>query len=81
MLSELRSKDKSTLWTSIARVHEIVYIPILDAFRKELMKLDKENPNLVAENLVQYLIGNQDFYKVIKGEKQVEVQGCNLNGS
>lgn len=81
MLADLKAKDKSTKWTSIENMHEVVYVPVLKAFRKELLRLDKENPNIVAENLVQYLIGNEDFYKVIKGNKKVEIQAYNLNGS
>lgn len=81
MLVNLKMQDKLTKWTSINNMHEVVYLPILNAFRKELLKLDKENPNIVAENLVQYLIGNQDFYKVIKGSKKVEIQAYNLNGT
>ncbi len=81
MLSDLKSKNKSTKWTSIENMHQVVYIPILNAFKKELLRLDNENPNIVAENLVQYLIGNEDFYKVIKGNKKVEIQAYNLNGT
>lgn len=81
MLENLKKQDKSTKWTSINNMHEVVYLPILDAFRKELLRLDKENQNVVAENLVKYLIGNQDFYKVIKGNKKVEIQAYNLNGT
>ena len=81
MLTNLKAKDKSTKWTSIENMHQVVYIPILDAFRKELLRLDKENSSIVAENLVQYLIGNEDFYKVIKGNKKVEIQAYNLNGT
>ena len=81
MLAGLRTTNKSTKWTSIENMHEVVYLPILNAFRKELLRLDKANPNIAAEKLVQYLIGNQDFYKVIKGNKKVEVQAYNLNGS
>lgn len=81
MLVDLKSNDKSTKWTAIENMHKVVYIPILNAFRKELLRLDKENPNIVAENLVQYLIGNKDFYKVIKGNKKVEIQVYNLNGT
>ena len=81
MLANLKASDKSTKWTSIENMHQIVYIPILDAFRKELLRLDKENPSNVAENLVQYLIGSEDFYKVIKGNKKVEIQAYNLSGS
>jgi len=81
MLANLKATDKSTKWTSIENMHQVVYIPILNAFRKELLRLDKENPNIVSENLVQYLIGNEDFYKVIKGNKKVEIQAYNLNGT
>jgi len=81
MLANLKAIDKSTKWTSIENMHQVVYIPILNAFRKELLRLDKENPNIVAENLVQYLIGNEDFYKVIKGKKKVEIQAYNLSGT
>ena len=81
MLANLKASDKSTKWTSVENMHQVVYIPILDAFRKELLRLDKENSSIVAENLVQYLIGNEDFYKVIKGNKKVEIQAYNLSGT
>lgn len=81
MLTDLRANDKSTNWTSIENMHEVVYIPILNAFKKELLRLDNEHPKIVAENLVQYLIGNQDFYKVIKGHRKVEIQAYNLHGT
>ncbi|MFC5044830.1 HaeIII family restriction endonuclease [Aquimarina hainanensis] len=81
MLTALRAKDKSTKWSSIENMHQVVYMPILDAFRKELLRLDKENPTIVAENLVQYLIGHHDFYKVIKSQKKVEIQAYNLHST
>ena len=81
MLTSLRAMEKSTKWSSIENMHQVVYVPVLDAFRKELLRIDKENPNIVAENLVQYLIGNEDFYKVIKGNKKVEIQAYNLSGT
>ncbi len=81
MLESIKKKDKSTKWNSIEDMHQKVYIPILEAFRKELLRLDKENPVVVAERLVNYLIGNQDFYKVIKGKNKIEIQGYNLHGT
>lgn len=81
MLDKLKTQDKLSKWTSIPNMHEVVYVPILNAFRKELLKLDKENPSIIAGNLIQYLIGNQDFYKVIKGKKKVEIQAFNISGS
>lgn len=61
--------------------HISVYVPILDAFKKELLKLDKDNPGIVAQRLVEYLVGTQDFYKVIKGKNKVEIQAYNLHGT
>lgn len=43
--------------------------------------MDKEHPGVVAERLVEYLIGNRDFYKVIKGNNKVEIQAYNLHGT
>lgn len=81
LLSEIREKDASSKWDVIEKMHETVYMPILNAFRKELMRLDRENPNIVPSKLVEYLVGNKDFYKIIKGNKTVEIQAYNLHGT
>lgn len=81
MLTNIRSSDRTAKWTAIENMHQVVYVPILNAFMKELIRLDNENPNIVAENLVQYLVGNKDFYKIIKGRRKVEIQAYNLHGS
>ena len=80
-LNGLRIKDKSTKWTAIPNMHEKIYVPLLDAFRSELLRLDKENPSVIPQKLVEYLIGNHDFYKVIKGNNAVEIQAYNLHGT
>ena len=81
-LAKLRTASKATQkWDTLGDYHTSVYIPVLDAFRTELLRLDKENPGIVAERLVEYLIGNQDFYKVIKGKNKVEIQAYNLHGT
>ncbi len=81
MLAELKKEDKSMKWTTIENMHQVVYVPILNAFRKELLRLEGEESKIVSENLVKYLIGKEDFYKVIKGKKKVEIQVYNFNGS
>ena len=82
MLDAIREQDTSAKWTSIGNKHQRVYVPILNAFKKELLRLDKEHPHIVTRNLVQYLIGKQDFYKVIKkGNEKVEIQAYNVHGS
>ncbi|MDI9363923.1 MAG: HaeIII family restriction endonuclease [Flavobacterium sp.] len=81
-LEKLRTASKATQkWSTLGDYHTSVYVPILDAFKKELIRLDKENPGIVAQRLVEYLIGNQDFYKVIKGKNKVEIQAYNLHGT
>jgi len=81
-LARLRKQSKATQkWETLGDYHKTVYLPILNAFKKELIRLDSENQGIVAQRLVEYLIGNQDFYKVIKGDKKVEIQAYNLHGT
>jgi hypothetical protein len=81
-LVKLRTASKATQkWDSLGDYHTSVYVPILDAFKKELLRLEAENSGTVAERLIKYLIGNKDFYKVIKGSNKVEIQAYNLHGT
>jgi hypothetical protein len=76
-LAKLRTASKATQkWSTLGDYHTSVYVPILDAFKKELLRLDNENPGIVAQRLVEYLIGNQDFYKVIKGKNKQRSRLC-----
>lgn len=81
-LATLRKESNATkTWKSLGDYHVLVYLPILDAFKNELIRLDKEYPGIIASKLVEYLIGNQDFYKVIKGRNKVEIQAYNIHGT
>ena len=81
-LAKLRTASKATQkWDTLGDYHTSVYVPILDAFKNELLRLDAENTGVIAEKLIEYLIGNQDFYKVIKGSNKVEIQAYNLHGT
>lgn len=57
-----------------------VYVPLLKAFRDELMRIYKENEAIPAK-LIRYLIGNYDFYKIIKDDSHnmVIVKAFNIN--
>lgn len=68
-------------WSSLGNYHTSVYVPILTAFRDELRRMEKAHGKVLAERLVQYLVGNRDFYKVIKGRNSVEIQAFNLMGT
>lgn len=47
-------------------MHDKIYVPLLNTFRTELLRIDKVNPSQIPQKLVEYLIGNKDFYKVIR---------------
>ena len=73
-------KVEKTLWKNVPNKQSNIYVPILDAFRNEILRINQENDN-IPSLLIQYLLGNQDFYKVIKTKKRVEILGLNLNNS
>ena len=76
VFTELRKlKGENILWRNLKDKHKRFYIPILEAFVIELLQLDKDNPTLVPSNLLKYLIGNRDFYKVIKRPNKTEIYG------
>ncbi len=81
-LEKIRKESNATKkWSEIGDYHADIYIPILKAFIEELRSLQEENPTKVASNLVAYLVGNRDFYKVVKGKNKVEIHAYNINGS
>ncbi len=81
-LSQMKKESGSTkTWKSLGDYHKTVYVPVLNAFIKELNNIYQSNPSNVANQLVEYLVGNKDFYKVIKGNSKVEIQAYNLHGT
>ena len=73
-------------WKELADVHSSIYKPLMDAFSNEIIRQSDISPLVsmeLCEGMVRYLIGNQDFYKVIrrKSKKVVEIQGFNLSGT
>lgn len=79
---ELRAlKETDELWRNLKDKHKRFYIPVLEAFKTELLRLDKENANIVPSALLKYLIGHKDFYKVIKRPNKTQIYGFNLHGS
>lgn len=79
-LGELR--QRGALWSSMDDKENTVYIPVLNAFMTELRRLSETHINL-PELLVEYLIGNQDFYKIISIENMnsTRIQAFNFLGS
>lgn len=81
-LKRLRKESGQTKkWKDLGDHHDSVYKPILKAFIEELKSLYKKDSMKVASSLVKYLIGNKDFYKVIKGKNALEIHAYNLQGT
>jgi hypothetical protein len=81
-LERIRQESGATKkWSELGDYHSEIYVPILRAFIRELKNLYEKNPKQVASNLVSYLVGNKDFYKVIKGKNSVEIHAYNLSGT
>lgn len=68
-------------WNEIGDYHSDFYVPILTAFKDELLRLYMIKPKKVSGTLLSYLIGLKDFYKVIKGKDNLEIQAFNLHGT
>ncbi|MFN4872234.1 MAG: HaeIII family restriction endonuclease [Akkermansiaceae bacterium] len=81
-LNEIKLGSKSEAkWSGLRDKHDQFYVPILNSFKTELLALYEMSSEKVASNLVSYLIGNKDFYKVIKARNKVEIEAYNFNGT
>lgn len=69
-------------WRDVEAKTERFYVPILAAFIRELTRLSHEYPE-APSSLTKYLIGRNDFYKVISNDKDctTTIQGFNFNGT
>ena len=73
---------KKMTWDDLGKdKREKVYVPLLQAFRREMLSLATKD-EAVPALLVQYLIGNCPFYKIIKDDAHnlVVVKAFNING-
>lgn len=85
-LSDLRDETKDCpketqhKWSMLEDKEESIYLPVLEAFKEELLRLDREYDQ-VPRLLITYLLGRQDFYKVIAkdSDRKTVVQAFNLN--
>ena len=85
LFQELRkireSSGKTAVWGDDKA--DRYYVPILNAFIAELKRLDKNHPGEVPRRLVHYLIGKNDFYKVITNDegRYDTIEAMNLEGT
>ena len=75
-------KEKNTKWSELKDKENDVYIPLLEAFINELKRVNKIYPDL-PQRLVEYLLGEFDFYKVISidNKRVTQIETFNLRGT
>lgn len=75
-------KEKETKWRELPDKEHDVYIPLLTAFKNELIRRNIDYPDL-PRKMVEYLLGQFDFYKVISvdNKRLTQIQSYNLRGT
>lgn len=79
-LEEKRSKKVK--WSEIENKATIIYKPLLQAFINEIKRQYSIHSH-IPKKMVEYLLGEYDFYKIISidHEKVTQIQGYNFRGS
>jgi hypothetical protein len=69
-------------WNEVMNKDTTIYKPLLNAIKNQIERLDKSKGQVICSNFLAYLIGRNDFYKVVlERKKAVSIQGFNFNGS
>ena len=75
---------KQELWRDLPKdeKHKNYYFPILKAFQKEIERICHEHVATAPQRLIKYLLGEYDFYKIIKdSNKTVSIESFNFSGT
>ena len=77
-----QEKQANKKWSELPSKAEDVYIPLLNAFVNEINKANAENKD-IPRKMVEYLLGQFDFYKVISIDNKnvTQIQTYNLRGT
>lgn len=75
-------KTKGTKWRELPDKEGDVYVPLLNAFIKEVKRSNNQNSD-VPKKMVEYLLGEYDFYKVVSvdAKKLTQIFTFNLRGT
>ena len=75
-------KNQGLKWSELDDKENDVYVPILNAFVDEIKLSNSQHPDL-PRKMVEYLLGEFDFYKVISidNKRLTQIQTYNLRGT
>lgn len=77
-----KQKSKGKAWFELKDKSGSVYVPLLNAFIKEVSDSYNQHKDL-PQKMVEYLLGEYDFYKVISIDDQrtTQINSFNLHGT
>ncbi len=64
------AKKEGMLWRDFPNKEQEIYAPLLQAFKKEVLRIDENKKNKVPQKMAEYLLGKYDFYKAILLERE-----------
>ncbi|GAA8092886.1 hypothetical protein HpBT093_12630 [Helicobacter pylori] len=64
------AKKEGMLWRDFPNKEQEIYATLLQAFKKEVLRIDENKKNKVPQKMVEYLLGKYDFYKAILLERE-----------
>lgn len=78
-----QEKSKESKWKDLPNKEDDIYYPLLMAFKGELDRQNKLYSKDIPKLMVEYLLGEFDFYKVIgiDSKRITQVQSYNLRGT
>lgn len=79
-LSEQKAGNKN--WNELPTKDKDVYVPLLKVFIDEVLRSNENDPT-VPQKMVEYLLGEFDFYKIISidSKRITQIQTYNLHGT
>ena len=77
-----KEKALGIAWNTIEDKSEAVYLPLLNAFIEEILRSYETHKDL-PKKMVEYLLGEFDFYKIISvdAQKSTFINAFNLHGT
>ncbi|GAA7199319.1 HaeIII family restriction endonuclease [Helicobacter pylori] len=77
------AKKEGMLWRDFPNKEQEIYAPLLQAFKKEVLRIDENEKNKAPQKMVEYLLGKYDFYKAIllEREQKTKLEAYHFNNT
>ncbi|GAA9771316.1 hypothetical protein VN0299_06200 [Helicobacter pylori] len=77
------AKKEGMLWRDFPNKEQEIYALLLQAFKKEVLRIDENKKNKVPQKMVEYLLGKYDFYKAIllEREQKTKLEAYHFNNT